>query len=128
MVGVISSPLTNTRVSGALVSAGDTSGTVTTGSKLSALTGLSSRSHNVLCVCVLRPVRLCDPMDCSPPGSSVHSVSQAVTLEQVAIPSSRGIFPTQGLNPSLLHWQADSLPLSHQGSLYVIPNNNVLHQ
>ena len=28
----------------------------------------------------------------------------------------QGIFPTQGLNPSLLHWQVDSLPLSHQGS------------
>ena len=28
-----------------------------------------------------------------------------------------GIFPDQGLNPSLLHWQAESLPLSHQGSL-----------
>ena len=27
-----------------------------------------------------------------------------------------GIFPDQGLNPCLLHWQADSLPLSHQGS------------
>ena len=26
------------------------------------------------------------------------------------------IFPTQGLNPWLLHWQADSLPLSHQES------------
>ena len=28
----------------------------------------------------------------------------------------QGIFPTQGLNPHLLHWQVDSLPLSHQGS------------
>ena len=28
----------------------------------------------------------------------------------------QGIFPTQGLNPCLLHWQADSLPLSHQES------------
>ena len=28
----------------------------------------------------------------------------------------QGIFPTQGLNLRLLHWQADSLPLSHQGS------------
>ena len=27
-----------------------------------------------------------------------------------------GIFPTQGLNPHLLHWQASSLQLSHQGS------------
>ena len=28
----------------------------------------------------------------------------------------QGIFLTQGLNPCLLHWHADSLPLSHQGS------------
>ena len=28
----------------------------------------------------------------------------------------QGIFPTQGLNPCLLHWQVDSLPLSHLGS------------
>ena len=28
----------------------------------------------------------------------------------------QGIFPTQGWNPHLLHWQVDSLPLSHQGS------------
>ena len=28
----------------------------------------------------------------------------------------QGIFLTQGLNPRLLHWQVDALPLSHQGS------------
>ena len=28
---------------------------------------------------------LCDPMDCSPPGSSVHGILQARTLEWVAI-------------------------------------------
>ena len=33
---------------------------------------------------------LCDPTDCSPPGSSVHGVSQARILEWVAIPFSRG--------------------------------------
>ena len=33
---------------------------------------------------------LCDPMDCSPPGSSVHAVLQARILEWVAMPSSRG--------------------------------------
>ena len=56
---------------------------------------------------------LCDPMDCSPPGSSVHKILQARVLEWVAISYSRGIFPTQGSNQSLLHhlhWQADSLP------------------
>ena len=33
---------------------------------------------------------LCNPMDCSPPGSSVHGISQARILEQVAISFSRG--------------------------------------
>ena len=33
---------------------------------------------------------LCDPMDCSPPGSSVHGISQARILEGAAIPFSRG--------------------------------------
>ena len=36
---------------------------------------------------------LCDPMDYSPPGSSVHGISQARILEWVAI-LFRGIFPT----------------------------------
>ena len=33
---------------------------------------------------------LCDPMDCNPPGSSVHGILQARILEWVAIPFSRG--------------------------------------
>ena len=32
----------------------------------------------------------CDPMDCSPPGSSVHGISQARILEWIAVSSSRG--------------------------------------
>ena len=60
---------------------------------------------------------LCDPMDCGPPGSSVHGILQARVLEWVAIPFSRGIFPIQGWNLGLLHRQADSSPLSLQGSL-----------
>ena len=35
---------------------------------------------------------LCDPMDCNPPGSSVHGIFQARILEWVAIPFSRGSF------------------------------------
>ena len=38
-------------------------------------------------------------MNCSRPGSSDHGISQARILEWVAIPSSRGILPTQGSNP-----------------------------
>ena len=33
---------------------------------------------------------LCDPMDCNPPGSSVHGILQARILEWVAMPSSGG--------------------------------------
>ena len=33
----------------------------------------------------------------------------------ISCPVACGIFLDQGLNPCLLHWQADSLPLSHQG-------------
>jgi hypothetical protein len=35
---------------------------------------------------------------------------------RVVISFSRGVFQMQGLNLCLFHWQADSLPLSHQGS------------
>ncbi|CAI9152603.1 unnamed protein product [Rangifer tarandus platyrhynchus] len=52
-------------------------------------------------------------MDRSPPGSSVHGLLQARILEWVAISSSRGSSPTQGLSPRLLCllcWQAGSLP------------------
>ena len=36
---------------------------------------------------------LCNPMDCSPPGASVHRILQAILLEQVARLSSRGSSP-----------------------------------
>ena len=55
-----------------------------------------------------RSARLCDPMGCSPPGSSDHGILQARVLEWVAMPL-QGIFPTQGLNPGLPALQADSL-------------------
>ena len=38
---------------------------------------------------------LCDPMDCSPPGSSVHGILQARILEWVAMPSSRDLSDPQ---------------------------------
>ena len=45
---------------------------------------------------------LCNPADCSSPDSSVRGILQAGILEWVVISISRGVFPTQGLNPSLL--------------------------
>ena len=41
---------------------------------------------------------LCDPMDCSLPGSSVHDIFQARILEWVATPFSRGSSPP-GIEP-----------------------------
>ena len=38
-----------------------------------------------MCVCVVSPVRLCEPVDCIPPGSSGHGILQARILEWVAI-------------------------------------------
>ena len=41
------------------------------------------------CDAVILCSTLCDPMGCSPPGSSVHGILQARVLEWAAIPSSR---------------------------------------
>ena len=45
---------------------------------------------------------ICDPMDCSPPGSSVHGILQARRLEWICHFLFQGIFPTQGSNRHLL--------------------------
>ena len=55
----------------------------------------------------------CDPVDCSPPGSSVHGIIQTRILEGAAISFSRGSSQPRVSNPYLfhpLHWQAGSLP------------------
>ena len=51
------------------------------------------------------------PVDCSPPGSSVHGTLQARILEWVGI--LLGIFPTQGPNMGLPHCGQILYPLSH---------------
>ena len=76
----------------------------------------------VCCVCVQLCLTLCNPKDCSLPGSSVHGIFQTRILEWVSISSCEEIFPFQGPNLCLLcllHWQVDSLPLRHlEGSHY----------
>ena len=61
--------------------------------RLDTTEGLStSTCYPCLCACSLAQScsTLFDPMDCSPPGSSIHGISQARILEWVAISSSRG--------------------------------------
>ena len=57
----------------------------------------------------------CDPMDCSPPGSSVGGISQARILEWVAI-SFSGDLPDTRVEPTLPAYQADSLSFIYLGS------------
>ena len=85
-----------------------------------------------MCVCVCTKLlqscpTLCDPMDCSLPGSFVHGIFQARILEWKKKKKNTGVdccallqrmFLTQGSNPHLLcllHWQEGSLPLAPPG-------------
>ena len=72
----------------------------------------------------------CDPMDCSPPGSSVHGDSPGKNGVGCHACLQR-IFLTQGSNPRLLqhlHWQVGSLPLAPPGKPAVVKINRRLSQ
>ena len=58
-------------------------------------------------------VRLCNPMDCSLPGSSVHGILQARIVEGVAM---QGIVVIQGSSLGLLHCRQTLYHLSPPGS------------
>ena len=62
----------------------------------------------VLCLVAQSCLTLCNPMDYSPPGSSVHSMLQTRVLEWVAMPSSRG-------SSHLPHCRRILYHLTHQG-------------
>ena len=59
------------------------------------------------------------PMDCSPPGSSVHGHSLGKNTRVGYHALFQGISPTQRLNPGLLHCRRILYHLSHQGSPYI---------
>ena len=76
-----------------------------------------------MCVCVYVCVlvtqscpTLCDPMDCSCPGSSIHGILQAKMLEWVDIPFSRGSSQPwdriQGSNPGIFPNQGSNLGIA----------------
>ena len=56
------------------------------------------------------------PMDCSPPGSSIHSISQEKNTEVGSHSLCQEIFPTHGSNPDLLQCRQVLYLLSHQES------------
>ena len=59
--------------------------------------------YPVLCLVAQSCPTLCNPMDCSPPGSSVHGDSPGKNTGVDCHTLFQGIFPTQGLNPGLPH-------------------------
>ena len=71
------------------------------------LKGLNKTESEVAQLCPT----LCNPMDCSLLGSSIHGKNTGVGCHFLL-----QIFPTQGLNPDLLHCRQQMLyHLSHQG-------------
>ena len=82
---------------------------------LSALS--AGRTNHGKCESVSHSVLfLCNPTNCSPPGSSVHGILQARISEWVAMPSSRGSSRPRGSNPGLPHCRQILYRQSHQGS------------
>ena len=71
---------------------------------------------NVLCLVAQSCLTLCNPMDCSPPGASVHGDSSRKDTGVVAMPSP-GDLPNPGIEPRSPALQADSLPCEPPGNI-----------
>jgi len=71
--------------------------------------------YNALCLVAQLCLTLCDPMDCSPPGSFVDGDSPGKNTGVGYHALLQGIFPTQGSNPGLPHCRRILYCLSHQG-------------
>ena len=71
---------------------------------------------------------LCDPMDCSPPGSSIHGIPHDKNTGVGCHFLLQGIFPTQGLNPGLLHCRQTLYRLSHREDLLTTGQTGKSHE
>ena len=72
-------------------------------------------STNCVLNCSVYPT-VCDPMDCSTPGSTFHGIFQARILEWVAVSYSRGSSQPRDWTPDLPNFRQILFHLSHQGS------------
>ena len=75
--------------------------------------------RNLCCVpCLVTQscLTLCDPMDYSLPGPSVHGDSPGKSTGVGCCAFLQGTFPTQGSNPALPHYKRILYHLSHKGS------------
>ena len=74
--------------------------------------------NDIMCLVARLCLTLCDPMDCSPSGSSVLGILQARILEWVAMPFSRGSSQPK-IKPRSPTLQVDSLPSELPGKPFV---------
>ena len=83
----------------------------------------------LVCVCLVPQscLTLCDPMDCSPPGPSVHWDSPGKNTGVGCHALLQGIFPTLGSNPDLKHCTQILYRLSHQGSPSTLESQSNLY-
>ena len=72
----------------------------------------------VLCWVGRSCLTLCEPLDCSPPGSSVHGDSPGKNTGVDCHALLQGIFPTQGLNPGFPQYRQILYHLSNQGNFH----------
>ena len=72
-------------------------------------------NYPCMCSAAQSSLTLCNPMDCSLPGFSVHEIFQARIQEWVVIFSDRDL-PDPGFEPASPTLQVDSLPRRYQGS------------
>ena len=72
----------------------------------------------VLCLIAQLCPTVCDSMDCSLPDSSIHGNSPGKNTGVGCHALLQGIFPTQELNPGLLHYRWILYHLCHQGSSF----------
>ena len=80
---------------------------------------ITKKAHNVsavLCWVTQSCLTLCEPIDCSPPDSSVHGDSSGKNTGVGCHALLQGIFPMQESNPGLPHCRQILSCLTHQGS------------
>jgi len=69
-----------------------------------------------MCLVAQSCLTVCNPMNCSPPGSSIHGDSPGKNTEVGCYALLQGTFPTQGSNPGVRHCREIIHCLNHQGS------------
>ena len=86
----------------------------------------------VLCLVTQLCLTLCNPMDCSPPGSSVHGILQQEYWSELPFPSP-GDFPnpeikhgSPALQPDSLHTELQGKPMIRAGGHYSFHNRQSL--